>query len=99
MERLLRRRERMVLTYRELSEESGIPVPTLAWWSRKLEQERENATPPDASKIVAVEVIEDSAEEESVAIEIVVSGRLMLLVPAMASERQLRRVLRAIASC
>ncbi len=31
MERLLRKRERRGLTYRELSEESGVPVPTLSW--------------------------------------------------------------------
>ena len=38
-------------------------------------------------------------EEQDAAIEIVVGGKLRLLVSAMVSETHLQRVLRAIASC
>jgi len=99
MERLLRKRERQRLTYRELSEESGIPIPTLSWWSRKLVQEREGAARPRACELMAVEVVDDIQEEGGTAIEIVVAGRLSLLVPPTVSEAHLQRVLRAIVSC
>jgi transcriptional regulator with XRE-family HTH domain len=97
MERLLRGRELRGLTYRELSEESGIPIPTLSWWSRKLE--REETASAGACELVAVEVVEDELEEQGATIEIVVGDKLRLLVPPTASEGQLRRALRAIASC
>ena len=99
MERLLRRRERQGLTYRELSEESGIPIPTLSWWSRKLEQECEGAATPRGCELVAVDVVEDVQEEEGAAIEIVVGSDLRLLISPTVSEAHLQRVLRAIASC
>ena len=35
-ERLLGRREREGLSYRELAEASGIPMGTLAWWGSRL---------------------------------------------------------------
>ena len=38
--RLLERRARLGLTYRELSEESGIPSPMLAYWASKQRRER-----------------------------------------------------------
>ena len=99
MERLLRKRERQGLTYRELSEDSGIPIPTLAWWSRKLECESKGAAQVRACELVPVEIVEDELEEGDAAIEIVVAGRLKLRVPPTASEAHLQRVLRAVASC
>jgi transcriptional regulator with XRE-family HTH domain len=96
VERLLRRRHRQGLTYRELSEESGIPAPTLAWWSRKLRLERESA---DGCELVAVEVMDDEPVERSEVIEIVIEGVGSVLVPLTASEAQLQRVLRAVTSC
>ncbi len=98
MERLLRKRERQGLTYRELSEESGIPIPTLAWWSRKLECEEEE-DPPQACELVAIEIVDDEPDEDDAAIEIVIDDRLRLLIPPAVSEAHLRRVLRAAASC
>lgn len=97
IERLLRKRARQGLTYRELSEESGIPVPTLAWWSRKLE--REGASTVEGCELVAVEVVEEDLEERDAPIEILVGERLRLLVPSSASGAHLQRVLRAVASC
>jgi transcriptional regulator with XRE-family HTH domain len=99
IERLLRRRERDGLTYRELSEGSGIPIPTLAWWSRKLEREAEAEVQSATCELVAVEVVDDEVDEGGAAIEIVVGERLRLVVPATASEAHLQRVLRAVASC
>lgn len=96
MERLLRRRERQGLSYRELSEESGVPIPTLSWWSRKLE--REEAARVGACELVAIEVVDDELEKHEAAIEIMVGDKLRLLVPPTASEGHLRRVLRAVAS-
>ena len=94
MERLLRRRERLGLTYRELSEESGIPIPTLAWWSKRL------AEVPDghaSCELVAVEVVDEMPAKEA-AIEIRCGDALKVVVPAGASEAHLARVLRAVAS-
>ena len=100
MERLLHRRRREGLTFRELSEGSGVPTPTLAWWSRKLEREDEGRS--IAGALVPVEVIEEveGCEQplESV-IEIVVRDELRLLVPPTASDAHLRRVLRVLAAC
>ena len=39
MRLLLARRDRRSLTYRELSEECGIPAHTLSWWAWKLRSE------------------------------------------------------------
>ena len=97
MERLLRRRERQGLTYRELCENSGIPIPTLSWWSRKLKRESEAQV--RACELVPVEIVEDELPKRDAAIEIVVADRLKLLVPPTASEAHLQRVLRAVASC
>ncbi len=100
MERLLRRRRRDGLTFRELSEDSGVPMPTLAWWSRKLEREDEGRAV--ASALVPVEVVEQVEERgqplDSV-IEIVVRDEVRLLVPPTASDAHLRRVLRVLAAC
>ena len=54
MERLLHRRERQGLTYRELSEDSGIPIPTLSWWSQKLKRESEDAAQVRACELVPI---------------------------------------------
>jgi hypothetical protein len=100
IEGLLRKRNRHGLTYRELSEESGIPIPTLAWWSRRLEREVEAAdSSAERCELLPVEVVEDKVEERSARIEIALGDQLRLLVPSTASEEHLRRVLRAVASC
>ena len=40
IEALLLRRERRGLTYAELAEQSGVPLPTLTRWAGKLRRER-----------------------------------------------------------
>ncbi len=99
IKRLLRKRERQGLTYRELSEDSGVPIPTLSWWSRKLEREGGDSAQVRPCELVPVEIVEDELEDCGAAIEIVIADRLKLLVPPMASEAHLRRVLRAVSSC
>ena len=94
MERWLGKRERLGLTYREVSEESGIPIPTLAWWSKRLTEVWERRS---SCELVAVEVVEDRPLED-VAIEIRCGDALKVVVPAGASEAHLARVLRAVAS-
>lgn len=56
MERLLARRERLGLTFRELSDETGIPIPTLSYWASKFRREEPEAT------LVPVTVVEEPAE-------------------------------------
>ena len=99
MERLLRKRERQGLTFRELSEESGIPIPTLSWWSRKLKSERGEDAAPRACEFVPIEIVEDEPAEGGEAIEIVIGDQVRLLVPPTASQAHVRCVLRAVSSC
>ncbi len=94
MERWLGKRERAGLTYRELSEESGIPMATLSWWSRRLAEDAERGA---SCELVAVEVVEEQPLEEA-AIEIRCGDTLKVVVPPDASEAHLSRVLRAVAS-
>ncbi len=91
MERLLARRERQGLTFRELSEESGIAVPTLSWWASKLR--RESAEPE--ARLVPVEVL-DEGGSGSVTIELG-SGLRLVVEPGFDAE-QLARVVSALSS-
>ena len=49
MRKWLDRRERLGLTLRELSEETGVPVETLGHWAWKLRQEDVGSRPCGAS--------------------------------------------------
>ena len=62
---LLRRRERDGLTYRELSEASGIPAGTLAYWSSRL---RRDARPAAFDEL---RVVESESEHVATALEVV----------------------------
>ncbi len=62
---LLRRRDREGLTYRELSESSGIPAGTLAYWSSRL---RRDTTPAGFDEL---RVVEDEGEHVATTLEVV----------------------------
>ena len=44
MEALLRERKKRGLTYKALSAESGIPLPTLTWWAQRFRKESETGS-------------------------------------------------------
>jgi len=60
--RLLARRVREGLTYRELSERTGINPGTLSWWARKLRREEGPA--------FAEVVVEDSAGDSTLELRV-----------------------------
>ena len=60
MARLLAMREREGLTFVELSEETGVPASTLAWWSSRLRRERESG-----QTLVPVDVVDEKASGDS----------------------------------
>jgi len=88
--RLLERRARHGLTYREVSEESGIPIPTLAYWAAKLRREEE-----DTPRCVPVEVVDDQQEA---ALKIETDSGLRLVVEPGFDEQHLARVLSVLVS-
>jgi len=90
MERLLARRTRQGLTYRELSEETRIPIPTLGYWAAKLRRE---AVEPE-SRLVEVEVVDDPAP-----ITIESRSGLRVTVEPDFDLDHLVRVLTAVARC
>ena len=91
MEHLLARRARHGLTFRELSEESGIPIPTLSYWASKLRREGLNGE----ARLVEVEILEESVRP--IVIESG-SGLRVTVEPGFDSEH-LARVLGAMARC
>ena len=89
IERLLARRTRHDLTYREISEESGIPIPTLSYWGRRLREAS------DRGEFVPVEVTVESSPRP-IAVE--VGDRYRVYVEADFDEAHLMRVLQALRS-
>lgn len=94
IQRLLERRARHGLTYREISEESGIPIPTLSYWaSRQRRDEDEDESLP---KFVPLE-IESEDQAGTIAIELGPSVRVT--VERGFDEEHLTRVLSVLAQC
>jgi hypothetical protein len=91
MSRLLREREHRGLTYRELSECSGVPAHTLSWWSWKLRREAE-----DSPAFVEVEVAD---METSSAFEVEAPSGHVLRIPSDFDSTALRRLLQVLSSC
>ena len=90
MERLFEQRVAEQLTFRELSERSGIPMPTLSYWSVKFRREAEVREP----RLVPVEVFDDT---EAAPIAIEVGPGLRVLVGADFDGAHLSRVLSVVA--
>jgi transcriptional regulator with XRE-family HTH domain len=75
MGRWLALRERRGLTFAELSARTGVPVPTLSWWSGKLRREA-------ASRPTFVELVPRDAPKPAGRIEIVLRNERRLIVGA-----------------
>jgi len=89
MARLLAQREREGLTYRELSERSGVPAHTLSWWAWKLRQDAASRPP-----FVELEELSPTAT-----IELETARGHVLSLREGFDPALLRRVLEALASC
>ena len=99
MRRLLERREREKLTYRETAAlEPGVTINQLFWWRRRL---MDGASPPASQETPAnpfVELVE--VRDRAVApLEILLAGGRRILVNADVDERMLVRVVRALEQC
>ncbi len=67
MERLLAQKETEGLTYRQLSEQSGVGTPALGYWASKLRRERTDAS--EAPCFTRVEIVDESVRS-SITIEV-----------------------------
>ena len=100
MRRWLTRRERRGLTFRELSEETGVPVGTLASWAWKLRRGAAGASSPDRRGRGFIELVpEPDRGGGRAGIEIVLAGGRRLMVAEEVDEDQLVRVVRALERC
>jgi transposase-like protein len=101
LRRLTRRREIEGLSYAQLAKETGIPVGTLAWWTQRLRQEKEEAT----SRSVAspdtgfVEVLPRGDIISPDQIEVRLPGGVTVQVPSGIDRPGILRLLSAILSC
>ncbi|HHM13066.1 MAG TPA: hypothetical protein ENJ16_05900 [Planctomycetaceae bacterium] len=91
MRRLLERRERLGLTYRELEAETGVPAHTLSWWAWKLRKE-------ETEHPRFVELVAD-AENGDAALDVVLRCGRVIRVPAGFEDDHLRRLVSALESC
>jgi hypothetical protein len=89
---LLAERARTGASYRELSERSGIPVPTLAWWQRRLgDKKRGGAT------VELTEIRSGVANLFAPAmVEVVLRDGVVVRVPPGVDPERLRGVLAAL---
>ena len=94
IQRLLARRARHGLTFREISEESGIPIPTLSYWASKQRRDEDEDEAP--AQFVPIE-LENDAEAGTIAIELGSSVRVT--VERGFDEDHLTRVLSVLARC
>ena len=96
IQRLLERRTRHGLTFREISEESGIPIPTLSYWASK--QRRAASSQKLETRFVPVEV-EVEAEDHPGAVAIELGPAVRVTVERGFDEEHLARVLSVLARC
>ena len=71
LETLLAECDEFGLTFRELHERSGIPIPTLNWWATKLRRERELSE----LQLVRVDIVEEPVSSRLV-IEVGTNARV-----------------------
>lgn len=94
IQRLLKRRARHGLTFREISEESGIPIPTLSYWASKQRRDEDSGEP--SARFVSVEL---DGDDQAGAIAIELGSAVRVTVERGFDEEHLTRVLSVIARC
>ena len=95
MKALLEMRQGEGLTYRELAEQSGIPIFTLNYWAMKFRKEKH--IDDKAPELLRVELVEQDTPN---AIPIELGGGIRVLVEPEFDEDHLRRIVNALAqSC
>ena len=102
MRGMLARRERQGLTFRELSEQTGTPVGTLAFWAWKLRQGSGGVRATARRGVGFVELVaasEQGSREGSGSIEVVLSNGRRVLVHGEIDEARLLRVVQALERC
>lgn len=100
MRRLLARRERAGLTFRELSAETGVAVGTLGFWAWKLRREAVESAPcADGGFVELLAGPEIVPEQVGAAIEIVLAGDRRVVLRGEIDEARLQRVVRALERC
>jgi transposase-like protein len=87
MRAALARKDRLGLTYDELSEETGIPVSTLGYWRRKLR---------DEPKRLFEEIVVEGTDDAGARIEVIGPLGHRVLVGEGTDGELLRRVLEAL---
>lgn len=102
MRKWLARRERLGLTLRELSVETGVPVGTLGHWAWKLRRESSIAPRSGPRTTAFVELVTDGSDRSPTSgacIEVLLAGGRRLLIPDGIDEDQISRVVRALERC
>lgn len=94
IEALLLRRERLGLTFAELSRRSGVSVPTLSWWASKLRREAGG----EGRRFVEVLPVGEDDERGSARVEIVLRNGRQLVVREAITREALRGLLEALES-
>jgi len=100
MRRWLARRERLGLTLRELSVETGVPAGTLGHWAWKLRREgAAGETSGGSARFVALVASGAEASAADGRIEIVLPGDRRVIVSGAVDEATLARVMKAVQRC
>ncbi len=95
----LDRRERQGLTFRELSDQTGVPIGTLASWAWKLRQESGDPEPVECRPSGFVELVPTPTDDRTSRLEIVLRGERRVLIVGAIEEEDLVRVVRALERC
>jgi hypothetical protein len=93
MRRLLERRERYGLTFRELAEQSGESPGTLAWWNHRFRRERPGRRSRGFVELVARGPAREAGRAD---LEVVLGCGRRIVVGRDFDEAALRRVVAAL---
>ena len=94
MEALLARRDRLGLSWAELSRRSGLPVWKLRWWKSRLSSPSPH-TPKVSPSFVPVQIVKPP-RTDSFPLEVVTPSGFRLRVSAEFDADHLRRVIQAL---